>query len=81
MAEIPSDSSTEMAKDEIQGSRILDDSATERGVELGEQKEEAERPETTDGLDWDNAPENPLNWPAYQKLLQVIMLSAAALLA
>lgn len=81
MAEIQSDSSTEMAKDEIRGTRALDDSATEKDIELGEQKEESERPENTDELDWENAPENPNNWPAYKKLLQVIMLSAGALLA
>lgn len=81
MAEIQSDSSTEMAKDEIRGTRVLDDSATEKDMELGEQREGSERPGDADELDWENAPENPNNWPAYKKLLQVIMLSATALLA
>ncbi|KAH7011363.1 major facilitator superfamily domain-containing protein [Ilyonectria destructans] len=81
MAEVQSDNSTEMAKDEIRGTRILDDSATEKDMELGEQREGSERPGDADELDWENALENPNNWPAYRKLLQVIMLSATALLA
>ena len=32
-------------------------------------------------IDWDKDPNNPLNWPAGRKALQVMMLSSAGLLA
>ncbi|KAK7425165.1 hypothetical protein QQX98_000079 [Neonectria punicea] len=69
-------------QDQVREASFRDDSATEKDMELGQQREEdSERVEVAGELDWENAPENPHNWPAWKKLLQVIMLSSAALLA
>lgn len=61
------------------------DSATERDVELAQQDEQQRKEGTAltldEELDWENAPENPQNWPAGKKALQVVMLSSCALLA
>lgn len=37
--------------------------------------------QTTEDVDWENAPENPQNWSAWKKTLQVVMLSSTALQA
>ncbi|KAH7149116.1 major facilitator superfamily domain-containing protein [Dactylonectria estremocensis] len=82
MTGIQNDNSTEKVQDAVQGAPPpLDDSATETDMEVGEQRDETSRVEDADQLDWANAPENPQNWPAYKKALQVVMLSSAALLA
>lgn len=82
MTGIQNDDSTEKVQDAVQGAPPpLDDSATETDMEVGEQRDETSRVEDADQLDWANAPENPQNWPAYKKALQVVMLSSAALLA
>lgn len=82
MTAIQSDDSTETMQDQVREASFRDDSVTEKDMELGQQREEeSERAEATEELDWENAPENPHNWPAYKKLLQVIMLSSTALLA
>ncbi|KAH6874738.1 major facilitator superfamily domain-containing protein [Thelonectria olida] len=85
MADIRSDNSTETMQDGVLETGLRgDDSATEKDVELAQQDEEqreAGTAVTTDELDWENEPENPQNWSAGQKALQVIMLSSTALLA
>lgn len=37
--------------------------------------------QTTEDMDWENEPENPQNWSAWKKTLQVVMLSSTALQA
>ncbi|KAH6988467.1 major facilitator superfamily domain-containing protein [Ilyonectria destructans] len=37
--------------------------------------------QTTEDIDWENEPENPQNWSAWKKTLQVVMLSSTALQA
>lgn len=32
-------------------------------------------------IDWNDDPLNPLNWPSWKKVLQVVMLSSAGILA
>ncbi|CEI67367.1 hypothetical protein FVEN_g5749 [Fusarium venenatum] len=51
------------------------ESTTEHDVEVARPKEEQD----TDN--WDTSPENPYNWPAWKKALQVVMLSSSAILA
>lgn len=53
------------------------DSSTENDVETGRRKEMV----IDIAASWDNDPNNPLNWPASKKALQVTMLSSGALLA
>jgi hypothetical protein len=50
------------------------ESTTEHDVEVT-------RPEEQDADDWDTSLENPYNWPAWKKALQVVMLSSSAILA
>ncbi|KPM42780.1 hypothetical protein AK830_g3809 [Neonectria ditissima] len=77
------DEPARMMQDQVWEASFRDDSATEKDMELGQQQgEESERVEAAAGeLDWEKAPENPHNWPAWRKVLQVIMLSSTALLA
>ncbi|RGP59015.1 hypothetical protein FSPOR_11637 [Fusarium sporotrichioides] len=52
------------------------ESTTEHDVEVTRPKEQ-----DTNGLDWDSSLDNPYNWPAWKKALQVVMLSSSAILA
>ncbi|KAH7114018.1 major facilitator superfamily domain-containing protein, partial [Dactylonectria macrodidyma] len=78
MATTLNDDAATVAGDIALATSIQNDSTTENNVELAQPKE---HPEVTDELDWDNNPHNPYNWPAWKKVLQVVMLSSAALLA
>ena len=37
--------------------------------------------EKDDTVHWDDDPQNPYNWPAWKKTMQIVMLSSIALLA
>ncbi|KAF7560488.1 hypothetical protein G7046_g3656 [Stylonectria norvegica] len=66
----------------VLGSSIREDSLTENDVESGRFKEEGKTVDNDNRCpDWDDDPNNPYNWPAWKKALQVVMLSSTALLA
>jgi hypothetical protein len=68
------DDSTEKVKDAIQGAPpCLDDSVMETDLEVGEQQDETSRIEDADQLEWENVPENPQNWPAYNSSSQLAL--------
>jgi hypothetical protein len=52
------------------------ESMTEHDVEIARPKEQH-----ADEDDWDTSPDNPFNWSAGKKALQVVMLSSSAILA
>lgn len=78
MATIQDDGSATIAKYGISEPSVFNDSSAENDIEDGRQKDEVK---ACDIIDWNDDPHNPMNWPAWKKTLQVMMLSSTALLA
>lgn len=54
-------------------------SSTEYDAEITQPSEAPREDKSVD--DWATEPHNPMNWPAWKKVLQVVMLSACGILS